>query len=58
MTEDSNKSMHTQWKDGETKGRQEAKKERGGGSEGEAQQAWLSVVGNKVLLNDLLVPCI
>ena len=33
-------------------------KGEGGESEGEAQQAWSFVVGNKVLLNDLLVPCI
>lgn len=58
MAENSDKHMHTQWKDAETKGRPEEIKERQRESEGETQQAWMFVVGNKVLLNVLLVPCI
>lgn len=54
MMEEINKHMRGQRKGAETKGQMKRKRER----LEERHQAWLFVVENKVLLNDLLVPCI
>ena len=49
------------WDKGQTRRRGQRRKAGGGAgeeSEGEAQRAWSFVSGNKVLVNDLLVPCV